>query len=103
MAGQSQPTEKLHQVQVRDLPVIAELLLDLCVIAVDFFEQDLHGRFELAQDLAALLASLFVLVGFLSRLAQLVLPAQALLGVMRAPSSLPPPQTLEGLWDAPLL
>lgn len=69
MAGQPQPTEKLHQVQVRDLPVIAKLLLDLRVITVDFFEQDLHGRFEPAQDLAALFASLFILVGFLSRLA----------------------------------
>lgn len=69
MAGQLQPTKKLHQVQVRDLPVIAKLLLDLRVITVDFFEQDLHGRFEPAQDLAALFASLFIVVGFLSRLA----------------------------------
>lgn len=68
MARQPQPTKKLHQVQVRDLPIIAKLLLDLHGITVDFFEQDLHGRFEPAQDFAALFASLFVLVGFLSRL-----------------------------------
>lgn len=71
-----QLTKILHQVQIRDLPALPQLLHYLGIITVYLFKQKAHGGLELVQDLAALFTGVLVQVGIFGGFRKLLLSAQ---------------------------